>query len=205
MQTEKYKSQIENYEQDLNLPPEQRELRIKIVKDYMQVSEEIKKYNNAIGEFVVECEELISLTDNKFFINENLEYTKIAIKGFILESDMCELLKRKNIDNCTIKELNEFSYAYEEKSHKNMDNVRKALKLYKETNKLLNTYDNILSIIEKSLSNLIEYDRANKEKNYKELNNLLTQNIVDSVTFKYLNDLINHLYYLLNNGLILPI
>lgn len=205
MQTEKYKSQIENYEQDLNLPPEQRELRIKIVKDYMQVSEEIKKYNNAIGEFVVECEELISLTNNKFFINENLEYTKIAIKGFILESDMCELLKRKNIDNCTIKELNEFSYAYEEKSHKSMDNVRKALKLYKETNKLLNKYDNILSIIEKSLSNLIEYDRANKEKNYKELNNLLTQNIVDSVTFKYLNDLINHLYYLLNNGLILPI
>ncbi len=205
MQTDKYKLQIETYEQDEILTEEQKYTRIKIVNDYKNISEELNKYNSDISNFVIECEELISISDNNFFINENLEYTQIAIKGYILNSDMCELLKRKNIENCTIKELIEFSYAYEEKSQKDMELVRQAIKLYKESNKLLKMYNDIISEIEKSLLSIIPFEKDNKENNYKEINNLLSNNIVDSITFKYSNDLINRLYYLNNNGLILPL
>lgn len=205
MQTEKYNNQIRSYAEDITLTEKQKLTRIKIVKDYMTISEEINKYNSFISDFIVECEELSSLSNNEFFFNEKLEYTKIAIKGFILESDMCELLKRKNIDNCTIKELRDFSYAYEEKSNKSMSSVRKALKLYKDTNKILNMYNNITKMIEKSLLAFVPFNSSDKSANYKELNNLLSNNIVDPTTFKYLNDILNHLYYFQNNGLTLPI
>ena len=205
MISKKLLTEIKIYEDDFTLTQIQKETRIKIVKDYSTIFEIINRFNNELSEFVLSCDELIKLTDNKFFINERLDYTKIAIKGYILESKVCTLLNSKNIDDFTIKELENFSYAYEQKTNTDLTTFRKALILYKNVCHLLNTSEKITELIKSVLSETIKFDIDKKADNYKEINHLLASNVIDKTTYKYLNDLINYLYYQTNNGLLLPL
>ena len=71
------------------------------------------KYNDLIIEFITKAYELVELSNEVYQVEKTIKLNKISLKDFILNSDICNILKNNNIKDYTISELKKYFAEYE--------------------------------------------------------------------------------------------
>jgi Glu-tRNA(Gln) amidotransferase subunit E-like FAD-binding protein len=139
-------------------------------------------------------------------IEKTIKLNKISLKGYVLDSPCCNLLKENNISNYSINELKEYLTRYESSSNEECSSYYLALSLYELLEEIEKLIDEKINLeIEKisELSNKInniknsnDYERLYNEIKNDLNNNYLNQNLMDDKSFgiciQIINDIFNY-------------
>lgn len=164
------------------------------------------KYNDLIIEFITKAYELVELSNDVYQVEKTIKLNKISLKDFILNSDICNILKNNNIKDYTISELKKYFSEYEQHNDVDIDVYKKALYLYellKEIEKveaekieyLINSLDSVCIIKE---INSIENNRF--QELYNRILNSMKSRLSDEIYLKFsrmIDDIFS--YYLYGN------
>lgn len=76
-----------------------------IIETSMEVQKYNEKYNNILYEFLMKASELVGLSKDLYQIEETIILNQISLKDYVLNSAICNYLKRNHIENYSIEEL----------------------------------------------------------------------------------------------------
>lgn len=181
-------------------------LSVKILESYMDIDKIHDTINEKMFLFITKASELVELSEDMYQIEKTIKLNKISLKGYILDSPCCNLLKENNVSNYSIDELREYLNRYEMSSNEDNSSYLLAISLYElleEIEKL--TDDKIALEINKifELSNLIEnvkndndYETLYNEIKKELQNRYLNQNLIDDksmgICMQIINDIFNY-------------
>ena len=181
-------------------------LSAEILEAYMDIDKIHDEINNKLFQFVTKASELVELSEDMYQIERTIKLNKISLKGYVLDSPCCNLLKENNISNYSIDELREFFNRYEISSNEDSLPYHLAISLYElleEIEKLVD--DKIVLEISKisELSNIIEniknandYETLYNEIKTDLVNRYLNQNMIDDkslgICMQIINDIFNY-------------
>lgn len=144
------------------------------------------KFNKIMFSFVVEANKLVILSDGLYQIEHSIKLNKISLKDYILNSEICNILKDNNIRNYSTQDLKAYMNRYEEQNISNIGPYKMALVLYEKLEELETLENDKIDYEVKRLSSILNdvsnIESVNKE-HYKELYN----NLVLQIKEKYLN------------------
>ena len=83
---------IQAVNSDSNLDDERRMTRLNIYQALLTYVNGMNKLKSLMNEIIVNGERLEKISDYNFFLNEDLENTRILVKGYILESRFIKIL-----------------------------------------------------------------------------------------------------------------
>ena len=105
MNIEQIQSEIKKINNNTNLNNEEKKLRIKVYQTLIELNIQESKYNEQMIKFIQDANEMVTVSDGSFQLNDSLEHNKIALKGNILESDLVKELNSKGIKDFTPEDL----------------------------------------------------------------------------------------------------
>ena len=164
--------------------------------------------------FIQDANEMVTVSDGSFQIDDSLEYNKIALKGNILESDLVKELNSKGIKDFTPEDLRTIHIPFYEQEHNiKLIETSLAIKLYEQIENIEKINQNKIEILHKNLKYILGKDiitktikKNNIEEAMNKIDELHTKNILDlktkNIILQILNQLLN---YYQNNNLIVPI
>lgn len=170
------------------------------------------EYNNLMLDFIIKANKLVELSEDLYQIEHSIKLNKISLKDYILNSDICTLLKENNINNYSTKDLEKYIKNYEiQNSDFDGFKYELALDLYKELEKLEQLEDFKIDMEILKLGNFIGDISLIKNIDEDEYQNLynkillqvkekyLDNNIIDDKMNNYiilmLNDIFNYYLY----------
>jgi sugar-specific transcriptional regulator TrmB len=158
------------------------------------VYKDIEKINASINDkmlqFITKAGELVELSEDMYQIEKTIKLNKISLKGYVLDSPCCLLLKENNISNYSIDELREYLNKYESSLNKDCSSYYFALSLFELAEEIEKLVDNKIELEINKISEL-----SNKINNIKDV----TSNEYQKIYSEIKNDLNN---YYLNQKLI---
>lgn len=178
-------------------------LNVKILESYVEIDKIHDDINNKIFNFITKANELVELSDDDYQIEKTLKLNKISLKGYVLDSDLCNQLNENNMNDYSIDELKNYFNQYESSSN---TNYLLALSLYELIEDIENKVDSKIELEIKELSNIIQdisniknldkNDYENAYYNYKsQLDNCFKENKLDEKSYgiciQILNDIFN--------------
>lgn len=180
---------------------------VKILEAYMDIDKLHDSINNKLFQFITKARELIEMSEDMYQIEKTIKLNKISLKGYILDSPCCSLLKENNISDYTINELEIYLVRYEKSSNENCASYYLALSLYKlleEIEKIVDDKINLeidkISELTNTINNIKNVDSNRYEDLYNEVKNelsnkYLNQNLIDDkrygICIQILNDIFN--------------
>lgn len=181
-------------------------LSVKILESYMDIDKIHDEINNKIFQFITKASELVELSEDMYQIERTIKLNKISLKGYVLDSPCCNLLKENNISNYSIDELRDFLNRYEMSSNEECSSYHLAIVLYELLEEIEKLVDNkiVLEISKISeLSNLIEnvknandYETLCNEIKKELQTRYLNQNLIDDksmgICMQIINDIFNY-------------
>lgn len=186
MNLEKYINNIKNS----NLTEIIKEKRLliintKLVKDkmYNEIESDIKK-------FIIE----FNMSGLEYDIEPKINRMIILLKGDILNSDFCKMLESKNIE-FTADELLNYIHDAEFNNGDNLDDVKLNIKLYKLLENINEKNINLKSILLNTINVILEkiYDKIDGNEFNIITKELVQNNILDELTFKYILEFYNYI------------
>ena len=186
---------------------------IVILEIYSEKQNFDEKYNNLVFKFVTKAYELVSLSGELYQLEHTIKLNQISLKDYILNSEICNFLKNKNINNYSIYSLKKFMIQYESQIISDMTPYKLAIELYEmleniknleilkidyEINKMSSLLDgihNINNIDKDKYQNL--YNDLLQQVKAKYLDNNLIDEKMNNCVVQILNDIFN--YYLYGN------
>lgn len=170
-------------------------LSMKFNNMYNEINIIQNNINKNLYDFKMKASNLVELSDDMYQIEKTIKLNKISLKGYVLDSSCCQELKKKNISNYTIKDLNRYLKQFEYSTNMDCSSYHLSLNLYQL---LENTEDMIKDKIEKEINLIIEFSNLIleiKEKKSSEYEVLYAQ-IIAHIKENYLNkNLINNNEY----------
>ncbi len=155
-------------------------LNVKILKSYVEIDKIHDDINNKIFNFITKANELVELSDNDYQIEKTLKLNKISLKGYVLDSDLCNQLSEINMNDYSINDLKNYFNQYESFSNTDYSNYLLALSLYEliediesKVNSKIELEINELSNIIQNISNIKNLDKNNYENSYYNFKNQL--------------------------------
>ena len=70
-------------------------LNVKILESYVEIDKIHDDINNKIFNFITKANELVELSEDDYQIEKTLMLNKISLKGYVLDSDLCNKLSEK--------------------------------------------------------------------------------------------------------------
>ena len=70
-------------------------------------------FNSTLSKFVIEASNLVELSEDDYQIEKSFQLNKISLKGYVLESSCCVILKDKGFNDYSIDELKGYLVQYE--------------------------------------------------------------------------------------------
>lgn len=165
-----------------------------------------KVINNRMFDFIAKANKLVELSNDDYQIEKTLEYNKISLKGYILDSDCCNCLNDSNVKNYSIDELRTYLDWYEKQFNDDCSKYFLAISLYEmivEIEKLIDKKINLeieeLSKLVFNVNDIKNIDSSEYEELYNnlknELFNFFSSNTIDERTYniciQLLDDIIN--------------
>lgn len=181
-------------------------LNVKVLESYVEIDKIHDDINNKIFNFITKANELVELSDDDYQIEKTLKLNKISLKGYVLDSDLCNQLNENNMNNYSIDELKNYFNQYESSSNTDYSNYLLALSLYELIENIETKVDSKIELEINELSNIIQNisdikntDKTNYENLYfnfkNQLDNCLKENKLDEKSYgiciQILNDIFN--------------
>lgn len=160
-------------------------INTKLVKDkmYNEIESDIKN-------FIIE----FNMSGLEYDIEPKISHMIILLKGDILNSDFCKMLKSKNIE-FTVDELLNYIHDAELNNGDNLDDVKINIKLYKLLENINEKNINLKSILLNTINVILEknYDKIDGNEFNIITKELVQNNILDELTFKYILEFYNYI------------
>ena len=160
-------------------------INTKIVKDkmYNEIESDIKN-------FIIE----FNMSGLEYDIEPKINRMIILLKGDILNSDFCKMLESKNIE-FTADELLNYIHGAEFNNGDNLDDVKLNIKLYKLLENINEKNINLKSILLNTINVILEknYDKIDSNEFNIITKELVQNNILDELTFKYILEFYNYI------------
>ena len=147
-------------------------LNVKVLESYVEIDKIHDDINNKIFNFITKANELVELSDDDYQIEKTLKLNKISLKGYVLDSDLCNQLNENNMNDYSIDELKKYFNQYESSSNTDYSNYLLALSLYELIEDIEGQVDSKIELEINELSNIIQNisDIKNTDKtNYENL------------------------------------
>lgn len=181
-------------------------LNVKILESYVKIDKIHDDINNKIFIFITKANELVELSEDDYQIEKTLMLNKISLKGYVLDSDLCNQLSENNINDYSINELKNYIIQYEKSFNTDYSQYLLALSLYeliedveKQVDSKIELEISELSNIIQSISDIKNTDKTNYENLYynfkSQLDDCFKVNKLDEKSYgiciQILNDIFN--------------
>ena len=182
-------------------------LNAKIIESYTEIDKIQNDIKNKMLNFINKANELVELSDNDYQIEKTLMLNKISLKGYVLDSDCCVQLNKKNITDYSTDELKKYLVEYDELSNNDYSNYLLALSLYELIEDIENQVDlrnnleiNILLDIIPNINDIKNLSKDKYENYYydfkKQLYDFFVEKKLDenayNVCIQIVNDIFNY-------------
>ena len=147
-------------------------LNVKILESYVEIDKIHDDINNKIFNFITKANELVELSEDDYQIEKTLMLNKISLKGYVLDSDLCNKLSENNINDYSINELKNYIIQYERSFDTDYSQYLLAPSLYELIEDVEKQVDSKIELEISELSNIIQSisDIKNTDKtNYENL------------------------------------
>lgn len=147
-------------------------LNVKILESYVEIDKIHDDINNKIFNFITKANELVELSEDDYQIEKTLMLNKISLKGYVLDSDLCNKLSENNINDYSINELKNYIIQSERSFDTDYSQYLLALSLYELIEDVEKQVDSKIELEISELSNIIQSisDIKNTDKtNYENL------------------------------------
>ena len=205
---------IQEVNNDSSLDEERRNIRLTIYQALLCFIKGKSNLTSLMNEILSEGHKLEKLSDYNFFLNEDLEKTRIFVKGYILDSIFIQEVKEKGINKFTFEEIEKYLKQYIISTGNTLDDVSTAVSLYPKLIEYKNEYDSLYDKISNYLSKIfgeemitnsgdirLKYERINER-----IDRMIGRNLFNEQTKEWLKELINDLFaYYINNIVTIPI
>ena len=172
-------------------------LNVKILESYVEIDKIHDDINNKIFNFITKANELVELSEDDYQIEKTLMLNKISLKGYVLDSDLCNKLSENNINDYSINELKNYIIQYERSFDTDYSQYLLALSLYeliedveKQVDSKIELEISELSNIIQSISDIKNTDKTNYENLYCFKENKLAEKSY-GICIQILNDIFN--------------
>lgn len=181
-------------------------LNVKILESYVEIDKIHDDINNKIFNFITKANELVELSKDDYQIEKTLMLNKISLKGYVLDSDLCNQLSENNINDYSINELKNYIIQYEKSFNTDYSQYLLALSLYELIEDIEKQVDSKIELEISELSNIIQSisdikntDKTNYENLYynfkSQLDDCFKENKLDEKSYgiciQILNDIFN--------------
>lgn len=181
-------------------------LNVKILESYVEIDKIHDDINNKIFNFITKANELVELSEDDYQIEKTLMLNKISLKGYVLDSDLCNKLSENNINDYSINKLKNYIIQYERSFDTDYSQYLLALSLYeliedveKQVDSKIELEISELSNIIQSISDIKNTDKTNYENLYynfkSQLDDCFKENKLDEKSYgiciQILNDIFN--------------
>lgn len=181
-------------------------LKVKILESYVEIDKIHDDINNKIFNFITKANELVELSEDDYQIEKTLMLNKISLKGYVLDSDLCNELSENNINDYSINELKNYIIQYEKSFDIDYSQYLLALSLYALIEDVEKQVDSKIELEISELSNIIQNisdikntDKTNYENLYynfkSQLDDCFKENKLDEKSYgiciQILNDIFN--------------
>lgn len=181
-------------------------LNVKILESYVEIDKIHDDINNKIFNFITKANELVELSEDDYQIEKTLMLNKISLKGYVLDSDLCNKLSENNINDYSINELKNYIIQYERSFDTDYSQYLLALSLYELIEDVEKQVDSKIELEISELSNIIQSisdikttDKNNYENLYynfkSQLDDCFKENKLDEKSYgiciQILNDIFN--------------
>lgn len=181
-------------------------LNVKILESYVEIDKIHDDINNKIFNFITKANELVELSEDDYQIEKTLMLNKISLKGYVLDSDLCNQLSENNINDYSINELKNYIIQYERSFDTDYSPYLLALSLYELIEDIEKQVDSKIELEISELSNIIQSisdvkntDKTNYENLYynfkSQLDDCFKENKLDEKSYgiciRILNDIFN--------------
>ena len=181
-------------------------LNVKILESYVEIDKIHDDINSKIFSFITKANELVELSEDDYQIEKTLMLNKISLKGYVLDSDLCNQLNENNMNDYSIDELKNYIMQYEKSFNTDYSQYLLALSLYELIENIEKLVDSKIELEINELSNIIQNisdikntDKTNYENLYlnfkNQLDNCFKENKLDEKSYgiciQILNDIFN--------------
>lgn len=160
------------------------ELMTKINNEYKKYDDE---YNTLLSNILSNAENLVDISNGVYQIEHSIRANKISLKDYVLNSDICTILKDNNISNYSINELREYIARYNSNS---TISCSLALNLYEQFEALESIEKNKIEYAVNELDKIIDLRDINK-LSIDELNNLYQRVLSYIANYSFEDNILN--------------
>jgi len=130
-------------------------LNVRILESYVEIDKIHDDINNKLFGFITKANELVELSEDDYQIEKTLLLNKISLKGYVLESDLCNQLSENNINDYSIDELKQYLTQYEKTYNTDYLKYLLALSLYEQIEQIEKLVESKVNLEIKELNNII--------------------------------------------------
>ena len=187
--------ELNNIKEDNSIPFEVKKIRINVLETSLKVMKKHGQLELLINKFLERYQD-IEYDENDFYIaSNNIQDIRIFIKGKLLESDICEELRKNNIDTFTAEQLSKYIILYEEQRQKDLEKIKVGVELYSQLENIYILIAEEKNIIYSDLINGILNININSEQDINEYFSNRSQEILSLVQRKYTEHILNEITY----------
>lgn len=214
MNVEEIYYMIQSLNRDVNLNEEKKNIRLAVCQALLYFVDGKNKLNSLMKDIIGYGQELEKKSNYEFFLNQDLEKTRIMLKGYILHSRFISELDKKGIKNYTFRDIQKYLQQYIKATGDTIDDVALAVNLYTLVRDYKSKMDNIYDKVKNTLSEVFgeemltnSGDISFKYQCIKErIERMNGRELFDERSNELLNALLNELFsYYLNGDIIIPI
>ena len=154
-----------------------------------------EKYNTLLVNILSNAESLVDISNGVYQIEHTIRANKISLKDYVLNSDICIILKDNNISNYSIEDLRNYISKYNSQS---TEPYSLALNLYEEFEQLEKCEKDKVEYEVNSLKGLIDFNDISKLSK-EELDNLYEIVITKINDYSLSNDLEEKMNIMVND------
>lgn len=205
---------IQEVNSNPSLDEERRTTRLTIYQALLYYINDKNKLNRMISEILDDGHKLEKLSDYTFFLNEDLEKTRILVKGYILESRFINELKSKGVKKFSFEDVEKYLKQYISASGDTIDDISVAVTMYPKLLTYKTSYIEVYDKVSKYLSEIFGEEmlknsgdvRLKYERILERVERMVGRALFDEKTREWLEGLINELFsYYVNNKIVIPI
>lgn len=205
---------IQSLNSDTSLNEEKKSIRLAVYQALLYFVDGKNKLNHLMREIIDIGRELEKKSEYDFFLNPDLEKTRIMTKGYILNSRFIPELEKKGIKNYTFKDIQVYLQQFIKATGDTIDDVVLAVNLYSLVKDYKGRIDLIYDKVKYTLAEVFGEElltnsgdiRFKYQSIIERIERMNGRELFDDRTNEVLNGLLNELFsYYLDGNVVIPI
>lgn len=214
MNVEEIYYMIQSLNRDVNLNEEKKNIRLAVYQALLYFVDGKNKLNSLMKDIIGYGQELEKKSNYEFFLNQDLEKTRVMLKGYILHSRFISELDKKGIKNYTFRDIQKYLQQYIIATGDTIDDVALAVNLYTLVKDYKSKMNNIYDKVKNTLSEVFGEEMLTNSGDIRfkyqcikeRIERMNGRELFDERSNELLNALLNELFsYYLNGDIIIPI